>query len=165
MRDRSTRLSGFSYTGTFRYSLTFCTAERMAWFRDAECVRVMSTQLARAAERTGFDVLAYCAMPDHLHLLIEGRAASSDAKQFIKLSKQLTEFAHRQRWHARLWQASAWDRVLRTEDDSWAVIRYILANPVHAGLVKEPLDYPFSGSIKHTRVDLVDAFVRARRWT
>ncbi len=119
MRDRSTRLSTFPYTGTLRYSLTFCTAERMAWF----------------------------------HLLIEGRAASSDARQFIKLSKQLTEFAHRQRWHARLWKASAWDRVLRTEDDSWAVIRYILANPVRAGLVKEPLDYPFSGSIKHTRED------------
>jgi len=123
----------------------------------------MLTQLTRAADTEGFDILAYCAMPDHLHVLVRGRTATSDARRFIKLAKQLTEFAHRRRWRGRLWQASAWDRVLRNEDDTWDVIRYILANPVRAGLVAKPLDYPHSGSLVCDRADLLAAFEQCPR--
>ena len=165
MRNRSTRLSGFNYLGAHRYSLTFCTSGRERSFCDASVVRVVLSQIARAADIEGFNVLAYCAMPDHLHLLIEGRAATSDAKRFIKLGKQLTEFAYRREWRRPLWQASAWDRVLRKDEDTLAVVAYILANPVRAGLVAEPLDYPHSGSFVLDRVDLLAAIEHLRPWT
>ncbi len=158
MRNRTTRLLAFDYSGVNRYSLTFCTFGRERWFSDPDVVGVMLTQLERAAHREGFDVLAYCAMPDHLHLLVQGQTPTSDARRFIKLTKQLTEYAHRQRWSLPLWQASAWDRVLRDAEGTWDVVRYILANPVRAGLVAEPLDYPHSGSMIWERAELIAAF-------
>jgi hypothetical protein len=38
-------------------------------------------------------------------------------------------------------------------------MRYILANPVRAGLVDRPLDYQFSGSLIYERASLMEAFL------
>jgi hypothetical protein len=46
----------------------------------------------------------------------------------------------------RLWQPQYYDHVLRDEEDTLRVARYIIVNPVRAGLVTSPRDYPFSGS-------------------
>jgi hypothetical protein len=35
---------------------------------------------------------------------------------------------------------------LRDDEATLTVVRYVLANPVRKGLVREPRDYPFSGS-------------------
>lgn len=45
-----------------------------------------------------------------------------------------------------LWQDGYYERVLRRDEDSPAVIDYILNNPVRAGLVDDPLAFPFSWS-------------------
>ncbi len=45
-----------------------------------------------------------------------------------------------------LWQGGYYERVLRKDEETQSVIDYILDNPVRAGLVKRPLDYPFSWS-------------------
>ena len=45
-----------------------------------------------------------------------------------------------------LWQDSYYDRVVRAEEDLGGIARYIIENPVRAGLVKSPLEYPFVGS-------------------
>ncbi len=97
-------------------------------------------------------------MPDHLHLLAAGESLSSNAVQFINRAKQLSGYWYSQSVGGRLWQRSSWDRVLRSQDDTWTVIRYILENPVRAGLVKAPLDYPYSGSVAFPREALLDAF-------
>jgi len=41
-----------------------------------------------------------------------------------------------------VWQRSYFDRCLRKEEDVKGVSRYIVANPLRAGLVKEIGDYP-----------------------
>jgi hypothetical protein len=38
------------------------------------------------------------------------------------------------------------DRVLRSDEATFDVVRYIFENPVRAGLVRSPADYPFLGS-------------------
>ena len=48
--------------------------------------------------------------------------------------------------HGRLWQSGYFERVLRDEEDAHDVARYILQNPLRAGLVATPQDYPFLGS-------------------
>ena len=45
-----------------------------------------------------------------------------------------------------LWQEGYYDRVLRPEESEAMVARYIIENPVRAGLVTRPSDYPFVGS-------------------
>jgi len=156
------RLKLFDYVGEHRYSLTFCTFNRQLVFRDAETVRVGLTQIERAANLEGFEVPAYCFMPDHLHLLVVGHSAESQLPRFTKTSKQLTAYVHRQRTGHQLWQRSGWDHVLRGDEATVAVARYILANPVRAGLVNRAEDYPFSGSLTHSREELFEFVRRAR---
>ena len=62
----------------------------------------------------------------------------------------------------RLWQKGYYERVLRDEDASAEIIRYILANPVRSGLVAEPAEYPFWGSGVHTRDDLIELIAREK---
>jgi putative transposase len=58
----------------------------------------------------------------------------------------------------RLWQRSFWDRVLRSENDVRLAMRYTLNNPVRAGFVERPLDYPFSGSSVYDHHGLLAVF-------
>ena len=66
------RLHNFSYAGLHRYSLTICTSRRQQVFVNREAVDLVLWQLLQSASRSGFAVIAYCFMPDHLHLLVEG---------------------------------------------------------------------------------------------
>ena len=55
-----------------------------------------------------------------------------------------------------LWQAGYYDRVLRGSDDVKAFVLYIMANPVRAGLVASPAEYPHCGSDVWTMDELLD---------
>jgi putative transposase len=152
------RLSSFDYRGSYRYSLTMCTYMRRPYVTSSINVERALLQISRSADRQRFEILAYCFMPDHLHMLVGGETSASDARRFIDLAKQLSGYAHRQATGDRLWQRSSWDRILRSQDDTTTVIRYLLLNPVRAGLVERPLDHPGSGSLVLDRQALLDVF-------
>ena len=84
-------------------------------------------------------------MPDHVHLLVEGLTEDAELPNFVKHAKQISGHAHKQQFGKLLWQPSWFDRVLREEEVTKDVIRYILLNPVRAGLVQIAADYPLSG--------------------
>ena len=107
---------------------------------------MVERQILRAAMRFEFAVLAYCLMPDHVHLLMEGRSERSDLRRFIKRAKQSSGQSYAAAASGSLWQDSYHDHVVRPEEDLSGIARYIIENPVRAGLVKSPLDYPFVGS-------------------
>ena len=44
-----------------------------------------------------------------------------------------------------------------SHDDTMVAIRYVIANPVRAGLVLRPEAYPFLGSMTGTVSDLLDS--------
>ncbi len=100
-------------------------------------------RLSQSSERHGFRVLAYCFMPSHLHLLMQGSEKSRLAA-FVKHFKQASSFDYRGET-GQLWQRSFYDRVLRAEDDLESVARYIWNNPVRAGIVDDWEKYRFSG--------------------
>ena len=85
-------------------------------------------------------------MPDHAHLLIEGMTDAADLQRFVKRAKQRSSQAYAHQTHRRLWQEGYFDRVLRAEEDSRALARYVIENPVRAGLVDRPDQYPHLGS-------------------
>jgi REP-associated tyrosine transposase len=113
-------------------------------------------QIARAATETRFAVVAYCFMPDHLHLLVEGETTGSDCKRFIARSKQYSGYYFAQQFGVRLWQRYGFERVLREDEPTNVVARYILENPVRAGLSARVSEYPFVGSLKYERNALID---------
>jgi len=74
-------------------------------------------------------------MPDHLHLLIEGKDNSSDKRGFISSYKQSTSFYYKKKTGLSLWQVNYYEHVLRRGEDTTNVARYIFNNPVRKGLV------------------------------
>jgi putative transposase len=157
MFPKRPRLEPALYIGLRRYFLTFCTAHRRRWFVQADVVQLTSEHILQTAPLFDIETIAYCYMPDHVHLLIEGCTETADARAFVHQAKQRAAYAFTQRWAAKLWQPSYYDRVLRDDEETLAVARYILENPVRAGLVDSPTKYPFLGSIRHEVEDVLEA--------
>ena len=101
-------------------------------------------------------------MPDHLHLLIEGTTDDAALEPFVSKAKPTSGFEFATHAHRRLCQKGYSDRVLRNDESTVDVIRYIIANPVRAGLVKDPAEYPFWGSGVYTREELIDLIALER---
>ena len=136
--SRPKRLSSHNYVGRGVYFLTFCTFERVKAFEDPDVAARTMEQFRRTAAIEQFTIRAYCLMPDHVHLLVEGIAETSDLRRFAKMAKQRSGGVHRRRCGARLWQEGYFDRVLRDGDDPAAFGRYVIDNPIEAGFQKYP---------------------------
>ena len=155
--SRPPRITGFPYTGQYRYFLTFCTFNRCRSFVNADVVATTLQQFRKTALEEGFELLAYCFMPDHAHLLVEGVSDASDLRRFSKLARQRSGGVHSRRTGRPLWQEGFYDRVLRDGEDIKNVARYLLNNPLRAGLVDSPISYPHLGSDRWTLEELIDA--------
>jgi putative transposase len=154
-------LSSFNYVGLHRYSLTFCTDQRRDLFTREDAVTLVLSQILRAADEQDFLIVAYCFMPDHLHLLIEGDTESSDCRRFIARAKQYAGFYYAKTFGDRLWQRYGFEHVLRDDEITKVVARYILENPVRAGLVRSVEEYPYVGSKVYPLADLLEGVSRS----
>ena len=151
------RLDACFYIGLRRYFLTFCTSGRRHWFRSSEIVNAVHEQILHTAVAMQMEEIAYCFMPDHLHLLVEGCTETADCLAFVKRAKQSSGYAFARQRRERLWQPSFYDRILRDEESALPVIRYILENPVRAGLAQTVDEYPFLGSRRYTICEVLAA--------
>ena len=144
------------YVGKCHYSLTFCTDDRHAVFVDAKHVALVLAQFLRAAGEWQFDITAYCFMPDHVHLIMSGLNANSDVKSFIGLAKQYSGFYFKHEYGVPLWERYGFEHFIRDEMELALTIRYVLANPVRAGVVKHPSEYPYVGSSRYSLQELLE---------
>lgn len=103
-------------------------------------------------------LVAYCFMPDHVHLVVYGTSQRADLRAFVVHFKKLTGFEYRRGTGVRLWQPGYFDRVLRDDESTEAVTRYTLENPVRAGLATRLGEYRFAGS------DLYDVQAQLSAW-
>ena len=120
------------------------------------------SQILQSANDLEFDVVVYCLMPDHAHLLLFARSEASDFIRCVKQIKQVTGFYHRQATGRRLWQPGYHERILRDDEATLAVARYILENPVRAGLAKALGEWPLAGSGVYTWPELFSAWATRR---
>jgi putative transposase len=142
------RLCDFSYKGCYRYFTTLRCYRGITHFSDSILISAALRILRQTAKQRNFYIWAYCFMPDHLHLLIEGKTEDADMRKFISVFKQKTAFWFHRRYNTKLWQPSYYDRVLRKDEATSAVARYIFENPVRKGIVTDYLQYPYSGSFE-----------------
>ena len=117
--------------------VTTTTQNRIPWFRDFRKARHLVRCLMDSQYRGVSNTLAYVVMPDQLHwLLVPGE--NQDLSHVVGALKNAS--AHR--IGRALWQRGFHDQVLRSEEDPKAIGRCVVAEPVHAGLVKGLRDYP-----------------------
>jgi putative transposase len=145
---RPTRLKGFAYVGIYRYSLRFSTYCRRHVFVAETPVSAALARIQRTCDEDQFAILAYCFMPDHLHLVLEGRREDADLRRLIKVAKQRCAYVFRRQFGIPLlWQEGCYERVLRSDEATDVVIRYVLNNPVRARLVENAENYPYAGAL------------------
>ncbi|WP_374415546.1 REP-associated tyrosine transposase [Ectopseudomonas oleovorans] len=129
------------------YLLTATTEGRETLFTDFAIGRLVVAEL-KAAQQDGLaESLAWVLMPDHLHWLIALQQGSiSDLMRRIKgrSAKHINQLT---RCQGKLWQDGFHDRALRREEDLLPAARYIVANPLRAGLVSRVGDYPLWDSV------------------
>jgi putative transposase len=126
------------------YHVTFCTQGRRRWFDRHDIAQTAVTALLAPHHWADAQLLTWVLMPDHWHgLIVLGHTQSlSDLIGHIKGGS-----AHAIGRHdpARrpVWQAAFHDHALRREETLHEVARYIVYNPVRAGLVDRPAAYPW----------------------
>jgi REP element-mobilizing transposase RayT len=79
-------------------------------------------------------------------MLLIGIRADAAFLPFMTLLRQRTAIAFRRAFDESLWQEGYFERLLRSQEPTTKTIDYILNNPVKAGLVARPEDYPFAWS-------------------
>lgn len=133
---KNLRTGRFSQTNQV-YLITTVTQNRHSIFADFYAARSLVAILRQEHTMQRAQTLAYVIMPDHLHWLMQlGNAAKLPT--VVGAVKSLS--AHRLK--TAVWQAGYHDHALRREEDLQATARYIVANPLRAGLVAKIGDYP-----------------------
>ena len=131
-----------------------CTFQRRRYFEDASLVTLVRSHLLRTIEDRDGEITAYCFMPDHLHVLTIGASDEFNARHSADVFRRQSAYYFQGTGHGRLWQEGYYDRVLRKEEATPAAVRYIIENPVRAGLCLQADAYPFSGSSKYSLEEL-----------
>ena len=126
------------------YHVTVATGRRMPWFADFH----VGCEAVRAFRQPGVlgdaFLLAWVLMPDHAHWLLQMGSAMPMERLVARMKSASGVQANRVLARAGpLWQPAFHDRALRADDDLRSVARYIVANPLRAGLVEHIGDYPF----------------------
>lgn len=119
------------------YLITLVTRKRTPCFTDLSSARLAIRVFHDPHVVRQAATLAFVIMPDHVHWLLqlEGSAALSDVVRIYKAKVSLG-------MGQRIWQKGFHDHAVRADEDLRAAARYIVANPVRAGLATSVAQYP-----------------------
>ena len=146
------------------YIVTSVTLDRRPIFRDFGLGRILINTMRQYAEAGKVESLAFVVMPNHFHWLLSltgvctlqtliGQVKGASAHYmnlplvgagYARESGQSSrpEAAPTERRLGRVWQKGFHDRAVRRDEDIQAIARYLVMNPVRAGIVKRIWDYP-----------------------
>jgi REP element-mobilizing transposase RayT len=126
------------------YFITTVLAQReQRLFADLSLARVVISEMRRLHAAEALHSLTWVVMPDHVHWLFQ-------LGDLVTLSTAMKAFKARsaQRLNQKLgrsgpiWQKAYYDHALRGDEDIQGIARYIVGNPLRAGLVDRIGDYP-----------------------
>jgi putative transposase len=125
------------------YLVTCVAYDRRPVFQDLQSGRHVVQALRYASSNKTAETLAYVVMPDHLHWLLslgDGVTLSCVVGAMKRHSaRRINEVMHRS--VRTVWQRGFHDHALRQDESVQDVARYVVANPLRAGLVCRLGDY------------------------
>ena len=143
---------------------------RMQVFFTADDYRAYRRILSRQARAHGLGIWAYCLMPNHVHLVAVPSNAQGLAKPLGEAHRRFAVLINRRSgWTGHLWQ-ERFSSFAMDEPHLAAAIRYVLLNPVRAGLAPTADAWPYSSARAHLErrpdelVDLQPAAQRIADW-
>jgi REP-associated tyrosine transposase len=129
------------------YFVTTKAWQNRALFRVSEISEIVIATLMHYRDRGEYLLHEFVLMPDHLHVLVTPRTNNSLEKvmQFVKGGSSFR--IHQQRGQKmQIWHAGFHDWTIRDAADWDSKAQYIRLNPVKAGLVERPEDWPYSSA-------------------
>jgi len=106
----------------------------------AAYMKLLEEQLPKAHS----DVLAYCLMPNHVHLVVVPHTIDSLATLFRRTHARYARRVNQiHEWKGHLWQ-ERYHSFVMDEDHLLAAVRYVELNPVRAGICRRADDWPWS---------------------
>jgi REP element-mobilizing transposase RayT len=128
------------------YFLTVVTNKRIPWFRVPALAQTMSQHLSSPASLADARNLCWVVMPDHFHALLQLSETHLQAVLNRLKSRSAIDLNRAIGRSGRFWEPGFYDHALRCEESLRGVARYIVANPLRAGLVQRIEDYPYWNS-------------------
>jgi putative transposase len=124
------------------YLVTTVTAHRARLFTNLYLGRILVRALHVPETAACATTLAYVVMPDHLHWLLQLHSGSN-LSEVVWAVKGRSSFEINRARGVRgcVWQPKFHDRALRSDENLGAAARYVVCNPLRAGLVRELHDY------------------------
>lgn len=119
------------------YHVTATTLNRELIFNDFKTARILINILKTSDTLNQTITLAFVVMPDHIHWLFQ----LNQTKPLSKLVQSIKSIIAHQ-IGMPIWQPGYYDHALRKDEDIQTVARYIVDNPIRAGLVQKVADYP-----------------------
>jgi putative transposase len=125
------------------FFITTVTAQRKPLFRYESNAKLLLQTILDYRAQKKYLLHEFVIMPDHLHLLItpSDNLSLERAVQFIKGG-----FSFRLKSNLTIWQESFTNHRIRNEEDLERHREYIRLNPVRAGLMGRPEEYPYSSA-------------------
>lgn len=121
------------------YFFTLVTFHRRKCFDTPEKLDYLLSIIKQVQRSKPFDLVAYCLLPDHIHLLVTLPEAESDYSIRIREIKRLTTLRMKHKLEGdvdRIWQDKYWEHTIRDEKDLKVHFDYIHYNPVKHGLME-----------------------------
>lgn len=108
------------------------------YLANSECAEIVKSSL-QYPDGKDYKLICYCIMPNHFHLVFEllpNNKGISKIMQSIKRisARECNKVLNRS---GIFWQDESFDRWVRDDKELYFVIRYVLLNPVNAGLVDD----------------------------
>ena len=125
------------------YLVTFVTRDRRPLFSDPVIAHDMARAITDKRLWYRSRLMAWVLMPDHWHGLIELGATETLPVCVQRLKANTSRSFGVGRQHDGVWAPGFHDRALRSSDDLRVAARYVIANPLRAGLVDEIGKYPY----------------------
>jgi len=118
------------------------------WLKDSRIAECLVAALQRSQEQELFRLHAYVVMANHVHVLLAPMRALSQITHSVKGPTAREANKILGRTGTRFWQDESFDHWIRNASEWNRVRAYIEHNPVSAGLVRNPTDWPWSSASK-----------------
>jgi len=105
---------------------------------------IISSSLNWLQQQQLITLIAYCIMPDHIHLLFQLGERANLANLMQRFGSFTGLETYRKTGAGKLWAEDYYDHTLRAEEEIEKIVAYIEQNPVKAGLVEEAAQWPWS---------------------
>lgn len=125
--------------------VVLCTKDKRAFLTGDSVPALLVDAMDTSAGLNGCEIMAYCIMPDHIHLFVRVGPDGGDIFAFIHSFKTWTGRQLKLRGcEHQVWQRSCHDRHARCDSNVVAAISYVMENPIRAGLCRAAGEGPWS---------------------